>query len=81
MATTGPLAQEVIAVSSSTIRGCQREQAELKGDIDRLAPTWRERRSVLSDLNRVLGTANDRSMPSETAATGRGGRAVRAVVT
>jgi chromosome segregation ATPase len=34
----------------------QRERAELKATLDHLAPAWRELRSVLNELNRVLGT-------------------------
>jgi hypothetical protein len=33
----------------------QRERVELMAILDRLAPAWREMRSVLNDLNRVLG--------------------------
>jgi hypothetical protein len=32
----------------------QRERAELKATLARLAPAWRELRKVLNELNRVL---------------------------
>jgi hypothetical protein len=41
-------------VSSRSISGWQQERAELVATLDRLAPAWRELRSALNDLNRLL---------------------------
>jgi hypothetical protein len=52
--TVEPLPQDVIAWVLKDIERELREQAELKATLARLAPAFRELRSVLNELNRVL---------------------------
>ena len=54
--TVEPLPQDVVARVLKDLERELREQAELKATLARLGPAWAELRTVLNDLNRVLGT-------------------------
>ena len=53
--TVEPLPQDVIARVLKDLERELREQAEIKATLARLGPAWGELRSVLNELNRVLG--------------------------
>ena len=54
MTRSGPLPQDVVGRVLEDHRRVQRERAELLAALERLAPAWRELRTVLNVLNRVL---------------------------
>ena len=53
-AAVGPIDPAVVARVLEDHKRVQRERAELAAILDRLTPAWRELRSVLNELNRVL---------------------------
>ena len=55
-AAVGPIDPALVARVLEDRQRIQRERAELVATLDRLAPAWRELRSVLNGLNRVLET-------------------------
>ena len=53
--TVGPLPSDQAARLLRSYEGLAKEQAEIKAQLVKLAPAWGELRSVLNELNRVLG--------------------------
>jgi hypothetical protein len=54
--TMGPLPLEVVARVLEDHRRVQVEQAALQAALERLGPAWAKLRSVLNELNRLLGS-------------------------